>query len=341
MDWAASTALQYLVDLSKVVGTKTTLVKGVGGTLIFLLQACDYWGITGTGTFVVVIQINDLDVKNVGRMIVKFENVTIICGFGIVKKIVPDDSKTQMESCAKYWQIEINLDKCKVKYFGKSNRDRTYTINGKVLRNADEQGSNSQFPKSGKAGRECDEDTWHAYLHRLGAKYKSWYIILALFPFLPTSLPLAFSVHTSSPYLFCFPLHLRPFPPISNQFPPPHPTPSIIYIHPSLCLALLHPYLAPSFLPLLQVFEKGSQPENSPILVLQQRCLIHKLLQQCVFSVNNTTELLLLMYRQRTYSATDILPVQSRQHSIPRLCTCISGVIPVLKFKNIHKHVRW
>ena len=67
----------------------------------------------------------------------------------------------------------FNPDKCEVMHFGRSNRDRKYTVNGRTLKNIDRQRDLGvqvhRSLKSGNAeGEGCQEGIWHACLHRPG-----------------------------------------------------------------------------------------------------------------------------------------------------------------------------
>ena len=45
----------------------------------------------------------------------------------------------QFGQWAEEWQMEFNLDKCKVIHFGRSNQGRTYSVNGRALGRVTEQ----------------------------------------------------------------------------------------------------------------------------------------------------------------------------------------------------------
>eukprot|EP00061_Rhincodon_typus_P010066 g34065.t1 len=96
---------------------------------------------TVLGPLLFVIYINDLDL-NIEDMVSKFADDTKIGGVvdsqeGYLREQRDFD---QMGWWAEEWQMEFNLDKCKVLYFGKTNQGRTYTFNSDVLESVVEQG---------------------------------------------------------------------------------------------------------------------------------------------------------------------------------------------------------
>ena len=45
----------------------------------------------------------------------------------------------QLETWVERWQMEFNPDKCEVMHFGRSNKDRKYTVNGRTIKSIDRQ----------------------------------------------------------------------------------------------------------------------------------------------------------------------------------------------------------
>ena len=89
-----------------------------------------------------VIYINDLD-ENIGGMVSKFADDTKIGGIvdseESYRQLQPD--LDQLGQWADEWQMEFNLDKCKVMHFGGLNRGRTYSVNGRAWGRVTEQRS--------------------------------------------------------------------------------------------------------------------------------------------------------------------------------------------------------
>ena len=86
------------------------------------------------GPLLFVIYINDLD-ENIGGMVSKFADDTKIGGIVdseegyLGLQMVLD----QLGQRADKWQMEFNLDKCKVMHFVRSNQGRIYSVNGRAL----------------------------------------------------------------------------------------------------------------------------------------------------------------------------------------------------------------
>lgn len=72
----------------------------------------------------------------------------------------------QMESWAKHRQMDFNLDKYKVMQFGKSIQAWTCTVNGRVLRNVDEQRDHGVQVHVCGNGLNGEKGMWSVWLHR-------------------------------------------------------------------------------------------------------------------------------------------------------------------------------
>ena len=86
------------------------------------------------GPLLFVIYINDLD-DNIGGMVSKFADDTKIGGIVDSEEgyLRLQQDLDQLGQWADEWQMEFNLDKCKVIHFGRSNQGRVYSVNGRAL----------------------------------------------------------------------------------------------------------------------------------------------------------------------------------------------------------------
>ena len=79
--------------------------------------------------------------ENVTGLISKFADDTKVGGFADSdedhQRIQQDIDR--LETWTERWQMEFNPNKCEVMHFGRSNTDRTYTLNGRTLRSIDRQ----------------------------------------------------------------------------------------------------------------------------------------------------------------------------------------------------------
>ena len=92
----------------------------------------------------------------------------------------------QLGQWADKWQMEFNLDKCKVMHFGRSNQGRTYSVNGRVLGRVIEQRyPGVQAHSSLKMELQVDRVVKKAFgmLGFIGQniKYRSWDVLLKLY----------------------------------------------------------------------------------------------------------------------------------------------------------------
>eukprot|EP00061_Rhincodon_typus_P007189 g28622.t1 len=89
----------------------------------------------------------------------------------------------RMGQWAEEWQVEFSLDKCEMLHFGKANQGRTYTVNGRALGSAAEQGNlGVQVHSSLKVELWVDRVVKKAFgtLASIGQsiEYRSWNFVL-------------------------------------------------------------------------------------------------------------------------------------------------------------------
>ena len=90
------------------------------------------------GPLLFIIYINDLD-ENIRGMFSKFADDSKIGGIVEESYLQLQRDLDKLGQWADEWQMEFNLDKCKVMHFGRLNQGRTYSVNGRVLGRVTEQ----------------------------------------------------------------------------------------------------------------------------------------------------------------------------------------------------------
>ena len=92
----------------------------------------------------------------------------------------------QLGQWADEWQMEFNLDKCKVMHFGRLNQGRTYSVNGRALGRVTEQRDLGVHVHSSlKVESQVDRVVKKAFsmLGFIGQniEYRSWDVLLMLY----------------------------------------------------------------------------------------------------------------------------------------------------------------
>ena len=153
------------------------------------MEGCEKWcssGISG-GTFAVChTYLNDLK-ENVTGLIRKFADDTKVGGFADSDEAHQriQQNIDRMEAWAERWQMEFNPDKREVMHFGRSNKDRKYTVNSRTLKSIDRQRDlGIQIHRSLKVATQVVKVFKKAYgmlaFISQGIEFKSWQVMLQL-----------------------------------------------------------------------------------------------------------------------------------------------------------------
>ncbi len=103
--------------------------KGSGGRLV--TSGVPQGSVLGPVLFLIFI--NDID-KSVVNRILKFADDTKVYGkvvSGEARKLLQDDIDRLMR-WSRDWQMQFNIDKCKVMHFGRGNVHQVYSMGGRI-----------------------------------------------------------------------------------------------------------------------------------------------------------------------------------------------------------------